>query len=49
MKYFAATTLAALATATSIEKGTMQMRVDSFETTVQSIPQGKGKFLIFPF
>lgn len=44
MKYFAATALAALVSATSIEKGTMQMRIDNFEADVQSIPQGKGKF-----
>jgi hypothetical protein len=44
MKFFAATTLAAIVSATGIEKGTMQMRIDNFEADVQSIPQGKGKF-----
>jgi hypothetical protein len=44
MKFFAATALAAIVSATSVEKGTMQMRAASFETDVVSMVQGKGKF-----
>ena len=45
MKFFAATALAAIVSATSIEKGTMQMKVDNFVADVVSMEQGKGKHL----
>jgi hypothetical protein len=44
MKFFAATALAAIVSATSIEKGTMQMGIDNHVADVDLLPQGLGKF-----
>ena len=42
MKNFAAAAALAV-TASAVNKGTLEMRIDNWEYDVQSIPQGKGK------
>jgi hypothetical protein len=44
-KFATACALAVSASAVDTTKGTMQMSIDNFTESVQSIPQGDGKYL----